>query len=141
MTNKIRTYQDLLRHEEQLEELLKAQKELLVLDLRELKEEIRPATAALSFISKITTRDKSNFLLNAGVNKLVDLVVKKLILGKAGWLTRLAVPFFLKNYSSHFVADHKEEWLDKLFSWVSYKNGKDQEVSQEQEAETGRYDQ
>lgn len=125
MTKKINNYNDLLLREKQLEELLKAQKELLVLDLQQLKEEIKPATAAISFVSKITTRDKSNFFLNAGANKLIDLVVKKLVLGKAGWLTRLTVPFFIKNYSSHIIADHKEEWLEKLFTWTSHKNGKE----------------
>ncbi|NOT51278.1 MAG: hypothetical protein HOP10_08380 [Chitinophagaceae bacterium] len=141
MTKKISTYGDLLRQEEQLEELLKAQKELLVYDLREIKEQLKPASAALSFISKITTRDKSNFLLNAGGNKLIDLVVKKLILGKAGWLTRLAVPFFLKNYSSHFIADHKDDWTEKLFSWFGQKNGKGKAAPQEYGAEAGGDDQ
>lgn len=123
MTKKINTYGELLHREEQLEELLKAQKELLALDLQELKETLQPAAAAVSFVSKLTTRDKSNFLLNTGIDKLIDLVVKKLILGKAGWLTRLTVPFFLKNYSSHFIADHKDEWLEKLFAWTGDKNG------------------
>jgi hypothetical protein len=27
----------------------------------------------------------------------------------------------LKNYSSHWVADHKEEIIGKLFSWVKNK--------------------
>src|SRR5687767_13784308 len=123
MNNKIRTYQDLVRQEEQLEELLKAQKELLAQDFRELKEGLKPATAALSMLSKITTREKGSFLLNQGANSLIDLVVKKIILAKAGWLTRLTVPFFIKNVSSHVIADKKEKWMDKLFSWIRHKNG------------------
>jgi hypothetical protein len=137
MTKKINTYGDLLRQEEQLEELLKAQKELLVYDLREIKEHLKPASAALSFISKVTTREKGSFLVNESANKLIDLVVKKLILGKAGWLTRLTVPFLIKNYSSHFIADHKDDWTEKLFSWFSHKNGKGKAAPQEYEAETG----
>ena len=123
MTNKITSYQDLLRHEEQLELLLKAQKELLVEDFRQLKEEMKPAKAALSFFSRVTTREKGNFFIGEGINKLVDLVVKKLILAKAGWLTRLTVPFLIKNYSSHVIADHKDQWIQKLFSWLGHKNG------------------
>ncbi len=123
MTKKINNYEDLLRHEEQLEELLKAQKELLVADFQQLKEDLKPARAALSLVSKITTRDKSNFFLDMGANKLIDVVVKKFLLRNAGWLTRLTVPFFLKNVSSHVIADHKEGWMQKLFSWISRKNG------------------
>lgn len=135
MIKKINTYEDLLRREEQLEELLKAQKELLVNDLKEIKEQLKPASAALSFISKVTTREKGSFLLNEGANKLIDIVVKKIILGKAGWLARLTVPFFIKNYSSHFIADHKDGWTEKIFSWFSQKNGKADPQTKETETE------
>lgn len=124
MTNKIKTYQDLLQYEAKLEMLLKAQKELLAQDIELLHEEIKPATNALSFISRVTTSDNGNFFLNQRANKLIDFIVKKLILGKAGWLTRLTIPFFLKNYSSHFIAEHKGEFMAKLFSWIGHKNGK-----------------
>jgi len=139
---KINTYQDLLRHEEQLEELLKAQKELLVEDFHQLKEEMKPAQAALSFISKITTREKGNFFIGQGMNKLIDLVVKKLVLAKAGWLTRLTVPFFIKNYSSHIIASHKDQWIEKLFSWLGHTNGNGKaEAARAYEKETDVADQ
>ena len=123
MNKVIRTYDDLLREEKHLEELLQAQKELLIYDFNQLKEELRPATTALTFFSRIVTRDKNNLLVNGGVNEIIDLVVRKLLLSRAGWLTKLSVPFFIKNYSSHFIADHKDQLVEKLFSWISHKNG------------------
>jgi len=123
MNKVIRTYDDLLREEKQMEELLQAQKELLICDLNQLKEELRPATTALTFFSRIITRDKNNLLVNGGVSKIIDLVVRKLLLARAGWLTKLTVPFFLKNYSSHFIAEHKDQFVERLFSWISRKNG------------------
>src|SRR5258705_7385643 len=111
MNTVIRSYDDLLQQEKQMEELLQAQKELLIYDINQLKEELRPATTALTFLSRVITRDKNNLLVNGGVNKIIDLVVRKLLLARAGWLTKLTVPFFLKNYSSHFIADHKGELI------------------------------
>lgn len=123
MNKVIRSYDDLLRQEKQMEELLQAQKELLIYDLNQLKEELRPATTALTFFSRIITRDKNNLLVNGGVNKIIDLIVRKLLLARAGWLTKLTIPFFLKNYSSHFITDHKDQLVERFFSWISHKNG------------------
>ena len=121
--NKIVTYNDLLRQEEQLDALLKAQRELLQYDVQQLKKSLEPAKAALSLISKVTTREKGNLLLTETANSLIDLVVKRIILNKAGWLTRLTVPFFVKNMSSHYISDHKNQWFKKIFSWFTHKNG------------------
>jgi hypothetical protein len=63
-------------------------------------------------------------------------VVKKLLLGRAGWLTRLIVPYFMKNYSSHFLAEQKEKWLDKLAAWMNRnKNGKGHKKEEQKENE------
>ena len=122
MSKQIKSYQDLLKEKEQLELLLKAQKELIVADIYDLKNEFRPAIDAVSFLGKIATRDKSDILITGAANQLIDLVFKKLILARTGWLTRLVIPFFIKNYSSHFIGDHKKEWVRKLFSWIGHKN-------------------
>lgn len=116
MTRPIRTYEDLLVHKQQTEVLLQAQKELVIYDLKKLQSEFKGATSALSFIGKLVTRNKKNMVVNFGVNKLVDVLLRKVILSRAGWLTKLTVPFFLKNISSHFLAGHKEELIDKLLA-------------------------
>ncbi|HMK25625.1 MAG TPA: hypothetical protein VK483_06310 [Chitinophagaceae bacterium] len=122
MNKIIRTYDDLLSQEKQMEELLQAQKELLMSDLNQLKEELQPATTALTFFSRIITRDKHNLLVNGGIDRVIDLVFRKVLLARAGWLTKLTVPFFIKNYSSHFIADHKGQLVERLFSLFSHKN-------------------
>ena len=113
------------REEELLEELLKAQKELVQLDILQLKAQLRPAQAALQIFSKITTADKHNPLLTQGANTAIDFVLKKVILARAGWITKLLVPLAVKNYSSHFIADHKQDIVQKIFSLFSgNKNGR-----------------
>ncbi len=113
------------REEELLEELLEAQKQLVQLDIQQLKAQLKPAHAALQIFSKITTADKNNPLLTQGANTAIDFVLKKVILARAGWITKLLVPLVVKNYSSHYIADHKQDIVQKLFSLFSgNKNGK-----------------
>lgn len=127
MTTKINTYEDLLQEKKRLQALLLVQKQVIRQDIEEIKEEFKPVRSAISAVSKVTTRDSGNWLMNFVGNKAIDLLVKKLILRKAGWLTRLAVPFFLKNVSSYIIAEHKDEILSKIFSWVGNKNENGQE--------------
>jgi len=125
MKRKIRSYDDLEREEELLEELLQAQKQLVQLDILQLKAQLKPAHAALQIFSKITTADKSNPLLTEGANTAIDFILKKIVLSRAGWLTKMLVPLAVKNYSSHFIADHKQDIVQKIFSLFSgNKNGK-----------------
>ena len=124
MKRKIRSYEDLEREEQLLEELLHTQKQLVQLDIQVLKQQLKPATMALKFFNNITTVDKSNLLLNEGANKAIDFVLNKFILARSGWITRFIVPYFLKNYSSHLIGDNKANIGGKIFSLFGRKNGK-----------------
>ena len=124
MKRKIRSYEDLEREEQLLEELLHTQKQLVQLDIQVLKQQLKPATMALKFFNNITTVDKSNLLLNEGANKAIDFVLNKFILARSGWITKFIVPYFLKNYSSHLIGDNKANIVGKIFSLFGRKNGK-----------------
>lgn len=121
MTRTISTYEDLLKEKARLTLLLSAQKELVREDIKEIKEELVPVKSAISLVSKLATKDRNNFLLTTAADKLIDLLVKKLVLAKAGWITKLAVPFLMKNFSSHVIADNKDAILGKIFSWIGKK--------------------
>ena len=124
MKRKIRSYEDLEREEQLLEELLQTQKQLVQLDVEVLKQQLKPATMALKFFNKITTVDKSNLLLNEGANKVIDLVLNRFLLARSGWITKFLVPIFLKNYSSHLIGDNKVNIVEKIFSLFGRKNGR-----------------
>jgi hypothetical protein len=124
MKRKIRSYEDLEREEQLLEELLRTQKQLIQLDIQVLRNQLKPATMALKFFNKITTVDKNNLLLNEGANKIIDLVLNKFILARSGWITKFLVPIFLKNYSSHIIGDNKANIVEKVFSLFSRKNAR-----------------
>jgi hypothetical protein len=127
MTKRINSYNDLLEEKERLESLLKIQKAVIREDIYQIGEEIEPVTSALSFAGRLLTRDNSNLLLNAGANKVIDIFIKKILLARTGWITKLVVPFLVKNYSSHFISENKGTLLKKLFSWIGKKNANGQE--------------
>ena len=125
MSKRFTSYKDLLAEKQQLEVLLQAQKQVIRCDVDEVKLKLQPVKEALEFVKKITTRDKTNLLLALGTDIAVNTFVKNFILSRAGWLTKTIIPFFLKNYSSNFIAEQKDKWLEKLKGWLGHKNGKD----------------
>ncbi len=126
MTNRINSYKELLEEKERLTALLHTQRAELREDFSKLKEEFQPVKTAVAIIGKFTTKDKSNWLLTTAADTAIDLVVRKFILSRAGWLARIILPFFMKNLSSHLIADNKDKIFSTIFSWFSKEksNGK-----------------
>ena len=100
-----------------LKTLLAMQKSALRQDFSRIKEEFTPVRTAIAAIGKITTKDNSNWLLTTAADTAIDVIVKRFILSKAGWFARIILPFFMKNISSHLIADNKDKIFDKIASW------------------------
>ena len=101
---KIHTYDDLLAEKQRLETLLTIQKQQIRSNFDEVKAELEPVRHVLGFIGKITKRDKSNPLLNVGIDMAGDMLLRKFLFAKADWISRLVIPFFIKNYSSNVLS-------------------------------------
>jgi hypothetical protein len=67
-------------------------------------------------ISKFTTRDKTGAFANFGLDFSVDLLVRRILLAKAGWLTKIVIPYVVKNYSSHFISEQQKAKLMQKIS-------------------------
>jgi hypothetical protein len=131
MNKPIRTYEGLLQAKQQAEVLLHAQQELIRYDVadisNDLRQQLKPAADVISVMGKLVTKNPGSLLLAGGANQLIDGLLRKvLLLTGSGWLARLILPVFVKNYSSHYIAEHKHQWLKKLFSWIGprHHNGK-----------------
>lgn len=135
MTKQIKTYKDLLEEKERLENLLKSQKQIVRDDMKHLGEHLEPVKSAFTTASKFFTRDNHNLILNASANTLIDIFIKRFLLSKTGWITRLVVPFLVKNYSSHIISEKKGTLLKKLFAWVGKKNANGHEKVHKDEEE------
>jgi hypothetical protein len=132
MIKQIKTYKDLLDEKARLEALFREQKATIRNDIRNIGEEFRPVTHAASFLGKMVTREGGNFFLNASTNKLIDIVFKKLLLARTGWITKLVVPFLMKNYSSHIISENKATIWSKLLSFIGKKHANGQEKVHEE---------
>jgi hypothetical protein len=136
MNKTIRSYRDLVEERQRLEVLVAEQQQVLRNDLQELKTQLQPLKNAVEFIRKITTKDKANLLLTIASDVAINSVVKRFILSRAGWFVRNVVPYFLRNYSSHFLAEQKDKWIEKLKEWLGHKNGKEHESATEESDES-----
>ena len=134
MSSPIRTYDELLLRKKNLEILLKAQEELIKLDIEEIKYSLAPLHIAATNIINFFTRDKTAGLLGFGANRLIDVFIKKILLSGSNWLTKLIVPFFIKNFSSHFIAEHQEEWMNNIKEWFSSNEHQKERSESESEA-------
>ena len=114
MTKQIRTYDDLLEEQARLKMLFGAQRELVRQDINEIKLELLPVRKAISVIGKFATRDNRAQLITSFADTMIDIGLRKLIFSKAGFLTKLILPFIMKNFSSHVINDNKDKIISKL---------------------------
>ena len=121
MSQTIKTYADLCEERDRIKSLLVVQKQKIRDDWEVLKEEFLPVKNAFGVVGKFTHADKSNPLINVGLKVASDLFLKNFVLAKAGWITRLAVPFVVKNYSSHMLAQKCGNILGKVFNFFTRK--------------------
>jgi hypothetical protein len=131
MNNSIKTYEDLLQEEQRLLQQLKAQEVLIREDIAGLKEKIKPMEKAFGVLQKMATRDHTGALANFGLDFSIDLLIRRLLLAKAGWFTKILVPFVLKNYSSHIVSDEQRarfaQKIQNLFNKIRPKKAQQAE--------------
>ncbi|ANE50672.1 hypothetical protein [Flavisolibacter tropicus] len=113
MNKKIKTYEDLEEEKLRLLSLLKTQESTIRTDIAGLKENLKPLGAAMDTINKLTTRDNRVPVLNIGLEMGIDLLMRKLLLSKAGWFTKIIIPFVVKNYTSHILGEEKREFIIK----------------------------
>lgn len=130
--NKIQTYDDLVEEKKRLEALLIVNKEQISTNWVEMKQEFEPVNNIIGFFGKLTTRDKSNPLVNMGIDVAGDLVLRKILLARAGWATRLVIPYLVKNFSSNVLADKGKSLFQRIRHWLKTdKNGQPQPVPED----------
>ena len=123
MSKKISSYKELLEEKARLEELLGVQREAIKSNYVLLKDELRPISRGVynitAVLGKIGRRPKGNPLLNLGLDIGTELLLKRYLLVKAGWLTRTVVPFIVRNYSAKFFADKDAPFWKKVKNMFS----------------------
>ena len=111
--SKIRTYNDLLQEEHRLTEQLKVQENIIRQDLAGFRENIEPLKKVFGTVQKVFTRDNRVPIFNVGLELGIDMLLRRFILARAGWLAKTIIPYLVKNYSSHIIGEEKRKLLIK----------------------------
>ncbi len=104
----IRTYEDLEAEEKRLQGLLYSHKANIKDSFSAVKDGLNPVKQAIGTAKRLFSRDKANPMMKFGVDFGVDVLIRRLLLAKAGWFTKIVVPFFVRNYSSYFLNEYKK---------------------------------
>lgn len=132
---KIKTYEDLEEEKHRLMGVLRGQEDLIKDDLAGVREGLKPFSNAVNVINKMATRDNTAPVMNFGLEMGIDLLVRKVMLKRAGWFAKIIVPFLVKNYSSHLIGEEKREALMKkvksIFRKIRPSEGPSPDMQQE----------
>ena len=114
----IKTYEDLEAEEKRLQALLYSHKENIKDSFVAVKRSLNPFRNVTDTVTKLFHRDRTNPIAKFGIDLGVDVLLRRFLLAKAGWFTKIIVPFFVKNYSTHFIKEYKKsKLLQKLRSF------------------------
>src|SRR5690348_6315436 len=99
---KINNLEDLLAEKYRLEAEVRVQKEMIQIEVLNLKRKLNPFNKVLEFFGVGDSSRQAPQALKTGTNVGIELIGHKL-LARAGWLTRLVVPLVAKRVSSFFL--------------------------------------
>lgn len=107
--SKINNYEELILEKRRLESELLHYKAIINSEITDIKHKMEPITDMVSFLSPSSSpvQPKSR-LLQAGTNLGIELLVRQKLLSKAGWFTKLVVPYILKKVSSRAIEKVQE---------------------------------
>jgi hypothetical protein len=111
--SKIRTYDDLLQEEQRLQQVLKRNEILIRQDLESLKENLEPVKKVYDQAHKLFTRDNRVPIFNMGLEMGIDVLLRRYILARTGWIVKTFVPYIVKNYASHIIGEEKRKIIIK----------------------------
>jgi len=129
MNKKIETYKDLVEQKHKLEALFYAQKQLIRADVEELKLELRPLSGVAAYVKKFTTRDKTALLASISSDIIAQGLLKRVVLARSGWLMKTILPYFFRNFSSNFLSEQKDKFIDRLREMFKHTNGRDEKTT------------
>ena len=89
-------------------------------DLMAIKTEINPARQVVGALGDLlTTPKKGLFSLSVGFG--VDILLKRGLLTRAGWLPRLVIPFIARNLVTNLIYKNRTFLLENALMWVKKK--------------------
>lgn len=101
--SKINNYEDLVTERIRIQQALALQKAEINAEIREIRDRFKPLTGLMSYFKGDKNPSIKSTTMQVAANLGIDVLLRNTILGKAGWLTRLVVPFIAKKISSSII--------------------------------------
>ena len=120
---KITTYEDLLKERERLQLQLEVHKAAINLHVEEIKSKLSPIQNIIRFVSNFTAPPANNTLVGTGLGLSLEILIRKVLFSKTGWITRMVGPILLKNFSANMIRKNKDTLISKVKSFF-HVNGK-----------------
>ena len=117
MKTKIQNVEDVRAERSRLKNQIETSRSNLRHELGLIKKELNPVNQALGVVTDIFTTPRKG-LLSLGVGFGVDMVLKRFILARAGWLPRLVVPFLVRNATTNYISKNRTSVVENMLSWV-----------------------
>ena len=102
MKNNIQTIEDIRAERANLKNKLALSQLHMHTRVQAIQQELNPARQALGVVKDVFARPRKG-LLYVGVGIGVDLLLRRRLLKKAGWLPRLVVPFLVQNAAANVI--------------------------------------
>lgn len=100
---RISNYNELVAERIRIQQELAVQKAQISEEIREIKDKLKPVTNILSFFNTSKKQSFKSTAMQVGANIGIDVLLRNTLLGRAGWLTRLILPFVAKKISSKVI--------------------------------------
>lgn len=117
MKTKIQNQDDLRAERTRLNNQIQVAKAKMRNEFTAIKTELNPARQAVGVIGDIFTAPQKG-LLNMGIGLGVDTILRRGLLSRAGWVTKLIVPFLVRNVASNYISKNRESVVENLLGWV-----------------------
>lgn len=117
MKNNIETINDLRAERARLHNQMQLSKIDMRNEILAIKEELNPARQAVGVLNDVFTSPKKG-LLTLGIGLGVDVVLRRTLLSHAGWLTKLVVPFLVRNVATNMVQKNGKSIVEKGLVWL-----------------------
>lgn len=125
MIKPIRNHDDLLQEKARLKSLLLVQKNQLRQDWEAIEEEFKPVEKIVNSISLFTSKKADNPLLKLGVDLGIDMLLRRTLFRKTGFLTRMGAPILVRNLATNLFDKKASGFWSGVKSFFSHKNGEE----------------
>ncbi len=115
---KINSLADLKIEQKRLRQRRVVLETTLLSDLEKLKEELEPLRSFTKSAGNILV-NKNNGILGNSLGSIATFVTKNVLLKNSGFITRLIVPYLVKNSTSSLVENNKSQIVDWVGNVIS----------------------